>query len=110
MGAKTPYALLSFRGESTTTKEREEKMEIKIRNVDPIAVKKIDELAKKKKMSRQEFLKGQLETLTLFQAKTDREIELENLVRFNIQTVEKCTEVMETMNQFIKELMEEDEG
>ncbi|MEH7005179.1 hypothetical protein COK01_26715 [Priestia megaterium] len=84
-------------------------MEIKVRNVDPIAVKKIDELAKKKKMSRQEFLKGQLETLTLFQAQTDREIELENLVRFNIQTVEKCTEVMETMNGFIKELMEGDE-
>ncbi|MCE4093222.1 hypothetical protein ABE112_27860 [Priestia aryabhattai] len=84
-------------------------MDIFLRNIEPTAVKKIDELAKKKKMSRQEFLKGQLETLTLFQAKTDREIELENLVRFNIQTVEKCTEVMETMNQFIKELMEEDE-
>jgi hypothetical protein len=84
-------------------------MEIKIRNVDPIAVKKIDELAKKKKLSRQEFLKGQLETLTLFQAQTDREKELENLVHFNIQAVEKCTEVMETMNQFITELMEGDE-
>jgi len=35
-------------------------------------------------MSHQEFLKGQLEMLTLFQAKTDREIELENLFRFNI--------------------------
>ncbi|MGG3182392.1 hypothetical protein ABEQ41_29605 [Priestia megaterium] len=84
-------------------------MEIKIRNVDPIAVKKIDELAKKKKLSRQEFLKGQLETLTLFQTQTDREKELENLVHFNIQTVGKCTEVMETMNQFITELMEGDE-
>ncbi|MBE5102187.1 hypothetical protein [Priestia aryabhattai] len=84
-------------------------MEIKIRNVDPIAVKKIDELAKKKKLSRQEFLKGQLETLMLFQAQTDREKELENLVHFNIQAVEKCTEVMETMNQFITELMEGDE-
>ena len=61
-------------------------------------------------MSHQEFLKGQLEMLTLFQAKTDREIELENLVRFNIQTVEKCTEVMKTMNQFILELMEGDEA
>ncbi|MGF9741847.1 hypothetical protein ABEX38_31260 [Priestia megaterium] len=59
-------------------------------------------------MSRQEFLKGQLETLTLFQTQTDREMEVENLVHFNIQTVEKCTEVMEMMNQFIKKLMEED--
>ncbi|NGY80252.1 hypothetical protein F6Y02_38990 (plasmid) [Bacillus megaterium] len=83
-------------------------MEIKIRNVDPIAVKKIDELAKKRSCLVKNF-KGQLETLTLFQAQTDREKELENLVHFNIQTVEKCTEVMETMNQFITELMEGDE-
>ncbi|SFQ85791.1 hypothetical protein [Priestia endophytica] len=34
-------------------------MEIKVRNVDPVAVKKIDELAKEKGISRQEFLKGQ---------------------------------------------------
>jgi len=38
-------------------------MEIKVRNVDPIAIKKIDEMAKEKKISRQEFLKGQIETL-----------------------------------------------
>ncbi|MFS0907242.1 hypothetical protein AB3N02_30120 [Priestia aryabhattai] len=36
-------------------------MEIKVRNVDPIAVKKIDEMAKRKNISRQEFLKSQLE-------------------------------------------------
>jgi len=62
----------------------------------------------KKKVSRQEFLKGQLEPLTLFQAQTDREMELENPIRFKIQTVEKCIGVTETMNQFIKELIEED--
>ncbi|WP_139254678.1 hypothetical protein [Bacillus sp. NH11B] len=32
-------------------------MEIRIREVDPIAVKKIDEIAKRKGLSRQKFLK-----------------------------------------------------
>jgi len=44
-------------------KELNRNMEIKVRNVDPIAIKKIDEMAKEKKISRQEFLKGQIETL-----------------------------------------------
>ena len=55
-------------------------MEIKIRNVDPIAVKKIDEMAKEKKISRQEFLKGQLETLAFFREQVEREHELESLI------------------------------
>jgi len=35
-----------FRGKSTTTKERSDKMEIKIRYIDPVALKKIDKIAK----------------------------------------------------------------
>lgn len=38
-------------------------MEIKVRNVDVVAVKKIDELAKKKKLSRNEYLKLHIEKL-----------------------------------------------
>jgi hypothetical protein len=34
--------------------------------VDPVAVKKMDEIAKEKEISRQEFLKDQLETLGFF--------------------------------------------
>ncbi|WP_419146610.1 hypothetical protein [Priestia endophytica] len=41
-------------------------MEIKVRNVDLVSVKKIDEMAKVKGISRQEFLKGQLEMLVFF--------------------------------------------
>jgi hypothetical protein len=49
-------------------------MEIKVRNVDPVAGKKIDELAKEKGISRQEFLKKQSETLTFFRKQTTRNI------------------------------------
>ncbi|MCM3541161.1 hypothetical protein [Priestia endophytica] len=54
-------------------------MEIKVRNVDPVAVKKIDELAKEKGISRQEFFKGQMEMLAFFREQTTRELHLENL-------------------------------
>lgn len=40
-------------------------MEIKVRNIDPVAVKKIDELARSKKLSRNEFLKIYLEKLSV---------------------------------------------
>ncbi|WP_374109852.1 hypothetical protein [Priestia aryabhattai] len=40
-----------------------------LRNIDPIAVKKIDEIAKEKKISRQEFLKGQIEHWLFFKNK-----------------------------------------
>ncbi|MGG1219942.1 hypothetical protein ABE236_21090 [Priestia endophytica] len=45
-------------------------MEIKVRNVDPVVVKKIDEMAKGKGISRQEFLKGLLEMLVFFREQT----------------------------------------
>ena len=80
-------------------------MEIKIRNVDPIAVKKIDELAKERKVSRQEFLKSQLETLAFFRKQTDRENELENLIEKNIKMMEKCAASMENMNHILLEMI-----
>ncbi|WP_176585761.1 hypothetical protein [Priestia megaterium] len=51
-------------------------MDILLRDIDPTALKKIDEIAKEKKIFRQEFLKGQVETLDVFQEQKDREAEL----------------------------------
>jgi len=105
-----PLMLFSlFRGKSTTTKERSDKMEIKIRYVDPVAVKKIDKIAKEKKISRQEFLKGQIETLAVFQEQKDREAELENIIYQNIKMMEKCAVAIETINGFIQDMMGEEE-
>jgi len=84
-------------------------MEIKIRNVDSIAVKKIDEMAKKNKLSRRDLLKSQLEMLTFFREQTNRELELENLIDKNILMVEKCALAMETVSEFIHEMIGEDE-
>lgn len=40
-------------------------MDISLINIDPVAVKKLDELAKKKGMSRNEFVKIHLEKLAI---------------------------------------------
>ncbi|MBM6602188.1 hypothetical protein [Priestia megaterium] len=84
-------------------------MDILLRDIDPTAVKKIDEIAKEKKISRQEFLKGQVETLAVFQEQKDREAELENIIYKNIKMMEKCAVAIETVNGFIQGMMGEDE-
>ncbi|MFL0574146.1 hypothetical protein ACH0BK_24460 [Priestia megaterium] len=84
-------------------------MDILLRDIDPTALKKIDEIAKEKKISRQEFLKGQVETLAVFQEQKDREAELENIIYKNIKMMEKCAVAIETINGFIQDMTGEDE-
>ncbi|EJQ38318.1 hypothetical protein IEE_05090 [Bacillus cereus BAG5X1-1] len=85
-------------------------MEIRIREVDPIAVKKIDEIAKKKGLSRQKFLKDQIEMLSFFQQQNKREMELENLIQKNIHMMNDCYSEMKKMNEFIQMMMQDEEN
>ncbi|WP_124053178.1 hypothetical protein [Priestia endophytica] len=41
-------------------------MGIKVRNINPVAVERIDKMAGRKGIQRQEFLKKQIKTLTFF--------------------------------------------
>ncbi|MGG1218260.1 hypothetical protein ABE236_12485 [Priestia endophytica] len=85
-------------------------MDIIVRNIDPTAVKKFDELAKEKGISRQEFLKGQLETLAFFREQTNRELQLENMLEKVLQMMGQCSNTMENMNDIMHELMGGDEA
>lgn len=88
----------------------EGKVEIRIREVDPIAVKKIDEIAKRKGLSRQKFLKDQIEMLAFFQQQNKREMELENIIQKNIYMMNDCYSEMKKMNEFIQMMMQDDEN
>jgi ribosome biogenesis protein Nip4 len=89
----------------------EGKVEIRIREVDPIAVKKIDEIAKRKGLSRQKFLKDQIEMLAFFQQQIKREMELENIIqKKNILMMNDCYSEMKKMNEFIQMMMQDDEN
>ncbi|PEP81753.1 hypothetical protein CN581_11105 [Bacillus toyonensis] len=85
-------------------------MEIRIREVDPIAVKKIDEIAKRNGLSRQKFLKAQIEMLAFFQQQNKREMELENLIEKNIHMMSDCYNAMKKMNEFIQMMMQDFEN
>jgi hypothetical protein len=66
-------------------------MNIIIRNIDPTAIKKFDELAKEKGISPQEFLKGQLETQAFFceQTKQKGEAKLLHLANIKVKLAAK---------------------
>ncbi|PPA68429.1 hypothetical protein [Jeotgalibacillus proteolyticus] len=69
-------------------------MEILIRNVDPIAIKKLDEIAKKKNISRQLFLKAIIEKAAYEQIQSEKENRLEIIIERNIIAMEKMTNLI----------------
>lgn len=70
-------------------------MNILLRNINPVVVQRIDELAKEKGISRHEFLSRQLEMLAFFREQSDRELHLENLIDKNIQMMSKYVQYTE---------------
>lgn len=80
-------------------------MDIFLRNIDPVAMQKVDELAKENGMSRQQFLKEQFEVLAFFDEQVAREKRLEAIIDQNIETMKQCAISIEKMNDMIYELM-----
>ncbi|MDC2867798.1 hypothetical protein [Bacillus sp. BP-3] len=83
-------------------------MEVRIRNMNPVAVKRIDEIAKAKGLSRDKFLKGQLETLAFYREQQNRELYLQQLIEKNICAMEDCFQAMEKMNAFLHMMTQDD--
>ncbi|MCF6800152.1 hypothetical protein P4573_14240 [Priestia megaterium] len=80
-------------------------MDIFLRNIDPVAMQKVDELAKKNEMSRRRFLKEQFEVLAFFDEQVEREKRLEAIIDQNIEIMKQCAISIEKMNDIIYELM-----
>lgn len=80
-------------------------MEIKIRNLEPATIKKIDELAKQKGISRQEYLKSHLESFAVSGLHSDIIDRYEKQLQVNNMLLEKNTQTMNEMIEMFKELM-----
>jgi len=80
-------------------------MEPKIRNIDSIAVEKIDELARKPNQSRQQFPRNQIHTWAIFNQQFDREGPLKDLIKVKDKTMERCLISIESLNDMLKESM-----
>ncbi|RWS39083.1 hypothetical protein EKA14_26135 [Bacillus mycoides] len=85
-------------------------MNLKIRDIDPVAIKKFDEMAKEKGVSRQKLLKGILEMAAYLPEQTKKEMELENIIQKNIHMMSDCYSEMKKMNEFIQMMMQGDEN
>lgn len=77
-------------------------MDILIRNVDAGSVAKIDELATKKNMSRNAYLKTYIETLSVLNELKDQENKYSNLVNTMLEVIQQNTSEL----KLIKSLLE----
>lgn len=84
-------------------------MDVLIRDVDPHAVKKIDEWAKKKDMSRQAYLKELIEKATLLEMVTNADNSFEKQLQVNTLFLEKASDSMNDLVGLLKELIVDDE-
>lgn len=79
-------------------------MEIKVRDLDPVVVKKIDELAKKKSMSRNEYLKQFLSQYAIAEELLSVENKYENLVDKLSEMIEQSQDVIQINNHLLEKL------
>lgn len=82
-------------------------MDIFLRNIDPIAVKKIDKFAKEKSISRQEFLKSVVEKVAYEKEVTEREMRLEWIIEKNTHVMAEMIDAVNRLENFLVDLMEE---
>jgi len=113
VGAKTPYALqdvfYAFYVDAIKTQKRRTNMEIKVRNICPVAVSKVDRLAKEKGLSRQAFLKEQIETLSIMKEVEKQEQAIDELYDRTVETMQRCSDAMTNMDRTFNKLFGEDE-
>lgn len=80
-------------------------MEIKIRGLNPHAVKKIDELAKEKSLSRNEYLKNIIEELSFLEMKDNINDRMEKQIQINNIVMKKNSESLDELVSILKEMV-----
>lgn len=80
-------------------------MEIKIRSIDAAAVKKIDQIAKRQGLSRNEYLKRQIEHLALMPELLAAEDQYRNLVKEILPVISANNSLLEKNAALHEELL-----
>ena len=81
-----------------------DRMEIKIRNVDPVVVTKLDELARKQHLSRNEYLKKIVSRCAVVQDVVDLDKKYTDLVNVLVERLEQAADVIATNKVCLKKL------
>lgn len=80
-------------------------MDLLIRDVNPMAVKKIDEWAKKKGLSRQIYLQNLIENLTVVDLQSETFNRLEKQIEANTMFMEKTSDTLDQLVSVMKDLI-----
>lgn len=80
-------------------------MEIKIRDVDPVVVKKIDELAKKQHMSRNQYLKHCVSQCAIVQDVIDLDKKYTDLVNVLSDRMQQANDVIATNSEVLEKIL-----
>ena len=79
-------------------------MDIKVRNVDPVAIKKIDELAKAKGISRNEYLKKYISQIAAMKEMKEFENKYSNLVNAVVDRLEQANDVIRENSMLLENI------
>lgn len=79
-------------------------MDIKVRNVDPVAIKKIDELAKAKGISRNEYLKKYISQIAAMKEMEEVENKYSNLVNAVVDRLEQANDVIRENSMLLENI------
>ena len=82
-------------------------MDIILRDLDPIIISKIDEMAKKLNQSRQVYLKAQIELVAIDYIQSTKMDHLEKQLQANTIYLKRNAEVMNEMNDLIRVLTQD---
>ena len=81
------------------------RMEIKIRNVDPVVVTKLDELARKQHLSRNEYLKKIVSRCAVVQDVIDLDKKYADLVNVLAERLEQAADVIATNTEILEKII-----
>ena len=81
-------------------------MNISIRNIDPVAIKKIDELAKKKGISRNEYLKMYIQQIAIIKDINEMDNKYSNLVDAITDRLEQTNDVIHENNMMMERMID----
>lgn len=82
-------------------------MDVCIRKIDPVAIKKIDELAKRKGISRNEYLKKHIEQMAIIKDISETEDKYANLVETVVDRLEQANDIIQENSIMLKRVIEQ---
>ena len=82
-----------------------DRMEIKIRNVDPVVVTKLDELARKQHLSRNEYLKKIVSRCAVVEDVIDLDKKYADLVNVLAERLEQAADVIATNTEILEKII-----